>query len=61
MVTDNILFAVQGIIDNFSKSEERHAGKIIWDMLSDFDEDEWISMNDEQRKEWLIKYINKRQ
>lgn len=60
MVTDGILCAVQGVIDNFVKSEERHAGKIIWDMLSDFDEDEWYSMNDEQKHKWLIKYINRR-
>ena len=60
MVTDGILCAVQGVIDNLQTSEERYAGKIIWDMLSDFDEDKWYSMRDEQKQEWLNSYISKR-
>ena len=60
MVTDGILCAVQGVIDNLQTSEERYVGKIIWDMLSDFDEDEWYSMRDKQKQEWLNSYINKR-
>lgn len=60
MVTDGILCAVQGVIDNLQTSEERYAGKIIWDMLSDFDEDEWYSMSEEQKQEWLNSYISKR-
>lgn len=60
MVTDGILAAVQGIIDNLNTPEERYAGKVIWDMLADFDEDEWYEMNDEQKNKWLTYYINKR-
>ena len=60
MVTDGILGAVQMIIDRFKTSDEIYAGKIIWDMLSDYDEDEWCSMSDEQKKEWIIKYIERR-
>ena len=60
MVTDGILGAVQMIIDRFKTSDEIYAGKIIWDMLSDYDEDEWYSMSDEQKKEWIIKYIERR-
>lgn len=60
MVTDGILYAVQGIIDKLQTKEERHAGKIIWDMLSDFDEDKWYLMSNEQKQEWLNGYINKR-
>ena len=61
MITDGILGAVQMIIDMFKTSDEIYAGKIIWDMLSDYDEDEWYSMSDEQKKEWIIKYIERRQ
>ena len=57
MITDGVLGAVQMIIDRFTTSDEIGAGKIIWDMLSDYDEDEWYSMSDEQRKEWIIRYI----
>ena len=60
MVTDGILCAVQMVIDRFKTSDEIYAGKIIWDMLSDYDEDEWYSMSDEQKKEWIIKYIERR-
>lgn len=57
MITDGVLGAVQMIIDRFKKSEEIYAGKIIWDMLSDYDEDEWRSMSDEEKVEWIIKYL----
>lgn len=60
MITDGVLGAVQMIIDRFKTSDEIYAGKIIWDMLSDYDEDEWHSMNDDQKKEWIIKYIERR-
>ena len=57
MVTDGILGAVQMIIDRFKTSDEIYAGKIIWEMLSDYDEDGWYSISDDQKKEWIIKYI----
>ena len=57
MITDGILGAVQMIIDRFKTSDEIYAGKIIWDMLSDYDEDEWRSMSDDQKKEWIVRYI----
>ena len=61
MITDGVLGAVQMIIDRFKTSDEIYAGKIIWDMLSDYDEDEWYSMSDDQKKEWIINYIEWRQ
>lgn len=57
MITDGVLGAVQMIIDRFKTSEEIYTGKIIWDMLSDYDEDEWRSMSDEEKVEWIIKYL----
>ena len=50
MITDGILGAVQMIIDRFKTSDEIYAGKIIWEMLSDYDEDGWYSMSDDQKK-----------
>ena len=59
MITDGVLGAVQMIIDRFKKSEEIYAGKIIWDMLSDYDEDEWRSMSNEEKAEWIASYVRK--
>ena len=59
MVTDGILCAVQGVVDNFKTKEEKHAGEVIWNMLTDFDEDVWYEMSDKQKDEWVKSYTNK--
>ena len=59
MVTDDILCAVQSVIDRFETEAEKNAGQTIWDMLSDFSEDDWEEMSDEQKAEWIRKYIPK--
>ena len=59
MVTEDILCAVQGIIDRFETEAEKKAGQAISNMLSDFSEDEWEGMLDEQKAEWIRKYIPK--
>lgn len=41
MVTDEILCAVQGMIELFPTPEARNAGKAIWNMLADFEEEDW--------------------
>lgn len=59
MITDGVLGAVQMIIDRFETPEEVNAGEIIWDMLSDYDEDEWRSMSNEEKAEWIADYVRK--
>ena len=59
MITDGVLGAVQMIIDRFKTSDEIYAGKIIWDMLSDYGEDEWRSMSNEEKAEWIADYVRK--
>ena len=59
MITDGVLGAVQMIIDRFKTSDEIYAGKIIWNMLSDYDEDEWRSMSNEEKAEWIADYVRK--
>lgn len=39
MVTDGIMTAVQGMIDQFDSSKEKNTGEAILKMLTDFDED----------------------
>lgn len=58
MVTDEILCAVQGMIELFPTPDARNAGKAIWKMLADFDEDDWHEIvNSGTVREWLQKYI----
>ena len=59
MITDGILGAVQMIIDRFETSEEVNAGENIFNMLGDYDEDEWYSMSDEEKAEWIASYVRK--
>ena len=59
MVTDGILGAVQMIIDGFETHEEVNAGENIFNMLGDYDEDEWYSMSDEEKAEWIASYVRK--
>ena len=59
MVTDGILGAVQMIIDRFEIPEEVNAGENIFNMLGDYDEDEWYSMSDEEKAEWIASYVRK--
>ena len=59
MVTDGILCAVQMIIDRFETPEEVNAGENIFNMLGDYDEDEWYSMSDEEKAEWIASYVRK--
>ena len=60
MVTDGILGAVQMIIDRFETPEEVNAGENIFNMLGDYDEDEWYSIRKKKKKEWIINYIERR-
>ena len=59
MITDGILSAVQMIIDRFETPEEVNAGENIFNMLGDYDEDEWYSMSDEEKAEWIASYVRK--
>ena len=56
MITDSVICAVLEIIDRFTTPEEKCAGETILEMLSDFNEDEWESMNDEERNKWISQY-----
>ena len=57
MVTDGILQAVQSMIDNFRTAEEVAAGNMIWEMLTDYDEDNWYDMTEEEKCKWINNYI----
>ena len=59
MITDGVLGAVQMIIDRFETHEEVNAGENIFNMLGDYDEDEWYSMSDEEKAEWIASYVRK--
>lgn len=58
MVTDGIMTAVQGMIDQFDSSKEKNTGEAILKMLTDFDEDNWQDLKDSAATtEWLKQYL----
>lgn len=58
MVTDGIMTAVQGMIDQFNSSKEKNTGEAILKMLTDFDEDNWQDLKDSAATtEWLKQYL----
>lgn len=57
MITDGVLQAVQTMIDNFQKADEIGAGNMIWEMLTDYDEDQWYGMTNEERVAWIKNYL----
>ena len=59
MITDGIFGAIQMIIDRFEIPEEVNAGENIFNMLGDYDEDEWYSMSDVEKAEWIAGYVRK--
>ena len=59
MITDGIFGAIRMIIDRFEIPEEVNAGENIFNMLGDYDEDEWYSMSDEKKAEWIAGYVRK--
>lgn len=57
MVTDGILTAVNLIGRKLPTIKESRIADMIWEMLSDFDEDEWAAMSHEESCQWLDRYI----
>ena len=58
MVTDGILCAVQGMVDRFDTAEQKKAGEAIYEMLADFNEDDWEALHSPRDiGEWLDRYI----
>ena len=60
MVTDAIMSAVQGMVDQFDTPEKKEAGEQIYNMLAEFDEDKWSALVDPgEVTEWLRQFIGK--
>ena len=59
MVTDGILSAVNMMMENSFDPEHKKASDSVWNMLSDFDEDEWFEMSNDKKEAWVKKYLLK--
>jgi len=61
MITDGIIEAVNLIGDIFRDYEENEiqaeAVGSVYEMLLDYNEDEWYKMSYEEQKEWVSKYL----
>lgn len=58
MITDGILSALNMINEQLSTPEAKQAGEDIWNMLADFDEDEWEEMSVDECEGWIKSYVN---
>lgn len=56
MVTDEIVCAVQMMVDKMENPKEKNAGEKIGNMLADFDEDLWNSLSNEEKDAWMCRY-----
>lgn len=58
MITEDIVFAIDDMINLCSDSNQALGMASIREMLCDFDADQWASMNADQQKEWLAGYLS---
>lgn len=56
MVTDGIMEVLQTMA-YMLKGEQRDTIEMVWEMLSDYDEDEWYLMSEKRKEEWIAGYI----
>ena len=56
MITDEILNAVTMINEHFLSTKEKQAGEKILAMLTDFNEDTWEEMNEDEKEKWILEY-----
>ena len=60
MVTDNILNAVNEMVEMLETEEQKSAGRVIHEMLAEFDEDDWMDLvNSNSTCKWLEQFIPK--
>ena len=58
MITDEIVEAMDLMIGLCSDRSQAMGMDAMREMLCDLDVDNWPSMNKEERKEWLISFLN---
>ena len=57
MVTDDLVAALEALINRFDTDEKKDAGNSVLYALMNFDEDEWYGMNNEEKDCWINQYL----
>ncbi len=57
MITDEIVEAVDTLIEMCSDTEQEHGMRSIREMICDFDEYKWNATSEADRKDWLQRYL----
>ena len=58
MITEEIVFAMDTIISLCGDEGQKRGMTALREMLCDLEEDEWFRMDENQRKEWLVGYLD---
>ncbi len=58
MITDEIVEAMDMMIELCSDRTQAVGMDAMREMLCDLDVDNWPSMSEEERKEWMISFLN---
>lgn len=58
MITDVIIGAVDSMIDLCSDTNQALGMASIREMLCDIEEDNWISLSEKERIEWLSSFLS---
>lgn len=57
MITDDLVAALEALINKFDTDEKKDAGNSVLYALMNFDEDEWYGMDDEEKDRWINQYL----
>ena len=57
MITDEIIEAIDKLAGLMELGMHKAGVNSVREMLCDFDESQWLKMNEEERKEWLEQFL----
>lgn len=57
MITDNIIAAIQTMINADVNCIRQEGMELLLDMLCDFNDEEWVKMSEKDRLLWVKNYI----
>lgn len=56
MITDEIIDAIDLLIEMCSGKEQKNGMESVKEILMDFDNDKWLNMTESERREWLKEF-----
>lgn len=59
MFTDEMLEAIEIMVENCENEEQAAGMEQVKNMLADFDEDAWNDMDSDEKNDWISQFINK--